>query len=163
MTGPSPAPAAVPPPPPQPPASTVLAVARVASFVRGAVERRVLEPAGMSWSAFAALAAIVEAPEPIRMHVVAEATGMAQGTTRSAVTRLEDLGLVSRNTPSRDHRQVELIATRSGHDTAQRLRGQVGAVEQQLIADPRTRHVLLVAAARVRPYPRRGHRQGRGA
>src|SRR3954447_2661965 len=70
MTDPSPASAAV--PPPQPPASTVLAVARIASFVRGAVERRVLEPAGMSWSAFAALAAIVEAPEPIRMHVVAE-------------------------------------------------------------------------------------------
>ncbi|GAA2351625.1 hypothetical protein GCM10010170_041870 [Dactylosporangium salmoneum] len=141
----------------------MLGAARVAAHLRGEVERRVLEPAGVSWTAFAALAAIVDGQDAVRMHVVAAATGMAQGTTRSAVARLERLGLVSRSTPSRDHRQVELVATEPGRQQAAQLRAAVASVEAKLIPDPRTRHVLFAMAERVRPYPRRGLRQGRGA
>ncbi|MGI5243291.1 MarR family winged helix-turn-helix transcriptional regulator [Dactylosporangium sp. CA-139066] len=135
----------------------------MAAYLRGEVERTVLEPAGVSWTTYAALTAITDGPHPIRMHVVADAMGTPLGTTRSAVTRLERLGLISRSTPSRDHRQVELAATEPGLQRAEQLRSAVAVVEARLIPDPRTRHVLYVVANRVRPYPRRGHRQGRGA
>ncbi|GAA4263925.1 hypothetical protein GCM10022255_112880 [Dactylosporangium darangshiense] len=141
----------------------MLAATRVAAHLRGEVERTVLEPAGVSWSAFAALTAIADGPHEVRMHVVAAAMGTALGTARSAVARLERLGLVSRSTPSHDHRQVELIATEPGRQRAEQLRTAVAAVEARLIPDPRTRHVLCVVADRVWPYPWRGHRQDRGA
>ncbi|WP_345144103.1 MarR family winged helix-turn-helix transcriptional regulator [Dactylosporangium darangshiense] len=149
--------------PAPPPGAAVLAATRVAAHLRGEVERTVLEPAGVSWSAFAALTAIADGPHEVRMHVVAAAMGTALGTARSAVARLERLGLVSRSTPSHDHRQVELIATEPGRQRAEQLRTAVAAVEARLIPDPRTRHVLCVVADRVWPYPWRGHRQDRGA
>ncbi|MEV6927429.1 MarR family transcriptional regulator [Dactylosporangium sp. NPDC051485] len=144
------------------PAAAVLAAARMASHLRGEVERHVLEPAGVSWSTFAVLTAVVDQPGA-RMHVVAAATGMAHATAWSAVRRLERLGLISRNTPSDDHRQVDLVATGPGRQTAAQLRAAVATIETRLIPDPRTRQVLLAVAERVRPYPRRGHRRGRGA
>ncbi|GAA3251272.1 MarR family winged helix-turn-helix transcriptional regulator [Dactylosporangium siamense] len=144
------------------PAAAVLAAARMASHLRGEVERQVLEPAGVSWSAFAVLTAVVDLPGA-RIHAVAAATGMPHGTAWSAVSRLERLGLISRSTPRDDHRQVDLAATGPGRQTAERLRTAVATIERQLIPDQRTRQVLLAVAERVRPYPRRGDRQGRGA
>jgi DNA-binding MarR family transcriptional regulator len=155
-------PASAPSPSPRPGAA-VLGVARVAAHLRGEVERAVLEPAGVSWTTWAALAVIADGPHPVRMHTVAAAMGTPLATTRSAVTRLERLGLVLRSTPKRDHRQVELEITEPGREQAEHLRTAVAAVELRLIPDPRTRHVLCVVADRVWPYPRRSQRQGRGA
>ncbi|WP_425552471.1 MarR family winged helix-turn-helix transcriptional regulator [Dactylosporangium maewongense] len=104
----------------------------MASHLRGEVERRVLEPAGVSWSTFAVLAAVVDQPGA-RMYVVAAATGMAHGTAWSAVSRLERLGLISRSTPNDDHRQVDLVATGPGRRTAAQLRAAVAMIETRLI------------------------------
>ncbi|MER7283758.1 MarR family transcriptional regulator [Dactylosporangium sp. NPDC000244] len=141
--------------PQQPPGAVVLAVSRMASQVRGAVERQVLEPAGLSLTAFAVLAVVADADAAVRLHAVAAAAGMAHGTARSAVARLEHLGLLSRSTPGRDRRQVELSVSRSGRALAERLRAAAAAVEAQLVPDPRVRHLLVVAAGRFRLQPLR--------
>jgi DNA-binding MarR family transcriptional regulator len=94
--------------------AAVANVFRVASAARGRLERTVLAPAGLSFTAFTVLWVLWVWGE-LEPRVLATEAGITKGTLTGVVSTLERRDLVERRPHPVDRRQVLVACTPDGH------------------------------------------------
>ena len=100
--------------------AAVSSLHRVAAIVRNHMERTVLAPDGLSWSAFSALLVLWVRGDQEARHL-AQQCGVSKGTLTGIVSTLEGRGLVLRNAHPSDGRLVVMSLTTKGRSTVKRL------------------------------------------
>jgi MarR family transcriptional regulator, organic hydroperoxide resistance regulator len=109
-------------------------VFRAATTVRNHMERTVLAPAELSFTAFTVLWVLwIWGEQEARR--VAEESGISRGTLTGVITTLEGRGLVQRRAHPDDRRSVLMSATRAGETLMKRLYPQFNAEEAKATAD----------------------------
>ncbi len=119
---------------------------RVANVVRYHMERNVLAPHGLSFTAFTTLWVLWVWGEREARHLAAEA-GISKGTLTGVVTTLERRGLVERHTHPNDRRLVLIRATDLGVDTMADLFPRFNAEEAAVTADLSTSQKQSLASS----------------
>ena len=107
---------------------------RVATTIRNHMERTVLAPAELSFTAFTVLWVLWIWGEQEARHV-ADESGISRGTLTGVVTTLERRGLVRRRPHPDDRRSVLVAATGSGEDLMAELFPTFNAEEAKVSAD----------------------------
>ena len=113
--------------------AAVANVFRVASAARSHLERSVLAPLDLSFSAFTVLWVLWVWGEQESRHLAAEA-GITKGTLTGVVSTLEGRGLVERRPHADDRRLVLVRATAKGRRTMRTLFPRFNGEEQQIVA-----------------------------
>lgn len=116
---------------------------RTATMVRNHMERSVLGPADLSFTAFTVLWVLWIWGEQEARHV-AEESGISRGTLTGVVTTLEARQLVARRSHPDDRRSVLVSITASGSDLMRSLYPVFNAEESRLVGelDVRQREAL---------------------
>jgi DNA-binding MarR family transcriptional regulator len=117
---------------------------RAANAVRNHVERRVLAPHGLTWTAWVVLWVIWIWGEIETRHVAAEA-GISKGTLTGVQNTLLAKGLVTRVVHPDDGRRVLLSLTAEGQELMVKVFPQFNAEEAFVTADLETTAVLQLA------------------
>lgn len=86
---------------------------RAANAVRNHLERSVLAPADLTWTAFVVLW-VVWIWEPVETRTIATEGGFSKATLSGVLTTLEKRGLVERSRSATDGRLVEVTLTTAG-------------------------------------------------
>lgn len=107
---------------------------RAATVVRNHMERTVLAPADLSFTAFTVLWVLwIWGEQEARR--VAEESGISRGTLTGVITTLEGRGLVQRRPHPDDRRSVLMSATKSGETLMKRIYPQFNAEEAKATAE----------------------------
>jgi DNA-binding MarR family transcriptional regulator len=88
-------------------------VFRAANATRNFLERTVLAPSGLSWTAFVVLW-VSWIWEPIETRTIAEEGGFSKATLTGVLQTLESRGLIKRNRSQEDKRLVLVTLTAKG-------------------------------------------------
>ena len=119
-------------------------VFRVATMVRNHMERTVLAPADLSFTAFTVLWVLwVWGEQEARR--VADESGISRGTLTGVITTLEGRGLVQRRPHPDDRRSVLMSTTKAGDTLMKRLYPLFNAEEARLTAALSADHKLALA------------------
>ena len=117
---------------------------RAANSVRNHLERSVLAPADLTWTAFVVLW-VVWIWQPVETRVIAAEGGFSKATLSGVLSTLEGRGLVQRARSASDGRLVEVSLTEAGHTLMRQLFPTFNEHEREI-----TRHLDdLPAAAEV--------------
>jgi DNA-binding MarR family transcriptional regulator len=119
---------------------------RAANAVRNHLERSVLAPADLTWTAFVVLW-VVWIWDRVETRTIAAEGGFSKATLSGVLTTLEGRGLVERSRSETDGRLVDVALTPSGEKLMRGLFPKFNAEERAI-----TRHVedLGSAAAMLR-------------
>lgn len=107
---------------------------RAANTVRNHMEREVLAPANLTWTAFVVLwiAWIWGGAEA---RIIAEESGVSKATLSGVLNTLEKRGLVVRKRGTADKRLVTVVLTAAGTRMIKRLFPLINAQEQRICQD----------------------------
>ena len=119
---------------------------RAANAVRNHLERTVLAPADLTWTAFVVLW-VVWIWDRVETRVIAAEGGFSKATLSGVLTTLEGRGLVERSRSEADGRLVEVTLTPAGRKLMRSLFPKFNAEER---AVTRTVDDLPVAASVLR-------------
>lgn len=106
---------------------------RAANAVRNHLERSVLQPHDLTWTAFVVLW-VVWIWEPIETRQIAEEGGFSKATLSGVLTTLEGRGLVTRERSTEDGRLVLVRLTPSGRRLMKRLFPAFNEQERQVVS-----------------------------
>ena len=104
---------------------------RAANAVRNHLERSVLQPHDLTWTAFVVLW-VVWIWEPIETRQIAEEGGFSKATLSGVLTTLEGRGLVTRERSAEDGRLVLVRLTPAGRRLMKRLFPAFNEQEKQV-------------------------------
>lgn len=107
---------------------------RAANAVRNHLERTVLQPHDLTWTAFVVLW-VTWIWEPIETRHIAEEGGFSKATLSGVLTTLEGRGLVTRERSAEDGRLVLVRLTPAGRRLMKRLFPEFNAQERQVVSD----------------------------
>jgi len=107
---------------------------RAANAVRNHLERTVLQPHNLTWTAFVVLW-VVWIWEEVETRVIAEEGGFSKATLSGVLTTLEGRGLVVRERSASDGRLVLVRLSPSGRRMMKRLFPEFNQQECALVAD----------------------------
>jgi MarR family transcriptional regulator, organic hydroperoxide resistance regulator len=93
---------------------------RTATVVRNHMERSVLEPHALSWSAFVVLF-VLRVWGDQEAHELADEAGITTGTLTGVLKTLERKGLAQRRAHDTDGRRVIVAATAEGREVIERI------------------------------------------
>lgn len=119
---------------------------RAANAVRNHLERTVLAPADLTWTAFVVLW-VVWIWDRVETRTIATEGGFSKATLSGVLTTLENRGLVERSRSKADGRLVDVRLTAEGRKLMRQLFPKFNAEEREV-----TRHIddLGGAAAMLR-------------
>jgi len=119
---------------------------RAANSVRNHLERSVLAPADLTWTAFVVLW-VAWIWEPVETRVIAAEGGFSKATLSGVLSTLEGRGLLQRSRSASDGRLVEVSLTDAGHTLMRGLFPTFNDQEREI-----TRHLddLPMAASVLR-------------
>jgi len=106
---------------------------RAANSVRNHLERTVLQPHDLTWTAFVVLW-VTWIWEPIETRQIAEEGGFSKATLSGVLTTLEGRELVTRERSTADGRLVLVRLTPSGRRLMKRLFPEFNAQEQIVVS-----------------------------
>jgi DNA-binding MarR family transcriptional regulator len=106
---------------------------RAANAVRNHLERTVLQPHDLTWTAFVVLW-VTWIWEPIETRQIAEEGGFSKATLSGVLTTLEGRGLVTRERSATDGRLVLVRLTPAGRRLMKRLFPEFNAQEQVVVS-----------------------------
>ena len=106
---------------------------RAANAVRNHLERTVLQPHDLTWTAFVVLW-VTWIWEPIETRQIAEEGGFSKATLSGVLTTLEGRELVTRERSATDGRLVLVRLTPSGRRLMKRLFPEFNAQEQVVVS-----------------------------
>ncbi len=114
---------------------------RAANAVRNHMERTVLAPHDLTWTAFVVLW-VTWIWEPIETRTIAAEGGFSKATLSGVLTTLENRGFVSRSKSKTDGRLVIVRLTPSGRRLMKKLFPKFNDEEQFVVAniDPKERN-----------------------
>lgn len=107
---------------------------RAANAVRNHMERTVLAPHDLTWTAFVVLW-VTWIWEPVETRTIAAEGGFSKATLSGVLTTLETRGLVSRTKSETDGRLVIVRLTPSGRRLMKRLFPKFNAEERFVVAN----------------------------
>jgi DNA-binding MarR family transcriptional regulator len=119
---------------------------RAAGSVRNYLERTVLQPYDLTWTAWVVLWVVWIWAEIETRHVAAEA-GISKGTLTGVAGTLERRGLIARRAHPGDARRVLLAMTAQGTELMEKLFPEFNRAEQLLTAGLGDRDKLMLAHA----------------
>ncbi len=106
---------------------------RAANAVRNHLERTVLQPHDLTWTAFVVLW-VTWIWEPIETRQVAEEGGFSKATLSGVLTTLEGRGLVTRERSKQDRRLVLVRLTPNGRRLMKKLFPEFNDQERVVVA-----------------------------
>lgn len=106
---------------------------RAANAVRNHLERTVLQPHDLTWTAFVVLW-VTWIWEPIQTRQVAEEGGFSKATLSGVLTTLEGRGLVTRERSATDGRLVLVRLTPAGRRLMKKLFPEFNEQERAVVA-----------------------------
>lgn len=106
---------------------------RAANAVRNHLERSVLLPHNLTWTAFVVLW-VVWIWEPIETKEVASEAGIAKATVTGVLNTLEGRGLVTRARGVEDKRQMYVSLTAEGRKMMKKLFPEFNAEESNVVS-----------------------------
>ncbi len=114
---------------------------RAANAVRNHMERTVLAPHDLTWTAFVVLW-VTWIWEPVETRTIAAEGGFSKATLSGVLTTLENRGFVSRSKSKTDGRLVMVRLTPVGRRLMKKLFPKFNAEEQFVVAniDPKERN-----------------------
>lgn len=122
---------------------------RAANAVRNHLERTVLQPHDLTWTAFVVLW-VTWIWEPVETRTVAEEAGFSKATLSGVLTTLEKRSLVTRERSSQDGRLVLVRLTPQGRRLMKRLFPDFNGEERALASVlPRERKAETAAMLRL--------------
>ncbi len=121
---------------------------RAANSVRNHLERSVLQPHDLTWTAFVVLW-VVWIWEPVETRTVAAEGGFSKATLSGVLSTLEGRGLVTRERSETDRRLVLVRLTKRGRRLMGRLFPDFNA-EERALADAIPEHSRLQTADLLR-------------
>lgn len=122
---------------------------RAANAVRNHLERTVLQPHNLTWTAFVVLW-VAWIWEEVETRVIAEEGGFSKATLSGVLTTLEGRGLVVRERSASDGRLVIVRLSPSGKRLMKRLFPEFNAQERSLVANiPPSDRPLAASALRA--------------
>jgi DNA-binding MarR family transcriptional regulator len=108
-------------------------VFRAANATRNFLERTVLAPSGLSWTAFVVLW-VSWIWEPIETRTIAEEGGFSKATLTGVLQTLESRGLIKRNRSADDKRLVIVTLTAKGRKLMVSLFPEFNKHEQEVLS-----------------------------
>ena len=108
-------------------------VFRAANATRNFLERTVLAPSGLSWTAFVVLW-VSWIWEPIETRTIAEEGGFSKATLTGVLQTLESRGLIKRNRSLEDKRLVLVTLTVKGRKLMLTLFPEFNKHEQEVLS-----------------------------
>jgi DNA-binding MarR family transcriptional regulator len=108
-------------------------VFRAANATRNFLERTVLAPSGLSWTAFVVLW-VSWIWEPIETRTIAEEGGFSKATLTGVLQTLESRGLIKRNRSQEDKRLVLVTLTAKGRKLMVSLFPEFNKHEQEVLS-----------------------------
>ena len=108
-------------------------VFRAANATRNFLERTVLAPSGLSWTAFVVLW-VSWIWEPIETRTIAEEGGLSKATLTGVLQTLESRGLIKRNRSLEDKRLVLVTLTAKGRKLMLTLFPEFNKHEQEVLS-----------------------------
>jgi len=108
-------------------------VFRAANATRNFLERTVLAPSGLSWTAFVVLW-VSWIWEPIETRTIAEEGGFSKATLTGVLQTLESRGLIKRNRSQEDKRLVLVTLTAKGRKLMVSLFPEFNRHEQEVLS-----------------------------
>jgi DNA-binding MarR family transcriptional regulator len=108
-------------------------VFRAANATRNFLERTVLAPSGLSWTAFVVLW-VSWIWEPIETRTIAEEGGFSKATLTGVLQTLESRGLIKRNRSQEDKRLVLVTLTVKGRKLMVSLFPEFNKHEQEVLS-----------------------------
>ncbi|MFY9304563.1 MAG: MarR family transcriptional regulator [Rhodoluna sp.] len=108
-------------------------VFRAANATRNFLERTVLAPSGLSWTAFVVLW-VSWIWEPIETRTIAEEGGFSKATLTGVLQTLESRGLIKRNRSLKDRRLVLVTMTAKGKKLMVSLFPEFNKHEQEVLS-----------------------------
>ena len=108
-------------------------VFRAANATRNFLERTVLAPSGLSWTAFVVLW-VSWIWEPIETRTIAEEGGFSKATLTGVLQTLESRGLIKRNRSLEDKRLVLVTLTAKGRKLMLTLFPEFNKHEQEVLS-----------------------------
>jgi DNA-binding MarR family transcriptional regulator len=108
-------------------------VFRAANATRNFLERTVLAPSGLSWTAFVVLW-VSWIWEPIETRTIAEEGGFSKATLTGVLQTLESRGLIKRNRSLEDKRLVLVTLTAKGRKLMVTLFPEFNKHEQEVLS-----------------------------
>lgn len=108
-------------------------VFRAANATRNFLERTVLAPSGLSWTAFVVLW-VAWIWEPIETRTIAEEGGFSKATLTGVLQTLETRGLIKRNRSAEDKRLVLVTLTAKGRKLMVSLFPEFNKHEQEVLS-----------------------------
>lgn len=108
-------------------------VFRAANATRNFLERTVLAPSGLSWTAFVVLW-VSWIWEPIETRTIAEEGGFSKATLTGVLQTLESRGLIKRNRSLEDKRLVLVTLTAKGRKLMVSLFPEFNKHEQEVLS-----------------------------
>jgi DNA-binding MarR family transcriptional regulator len=108
-------------------------VFRAANATRNFLERTVLGPHDLSWTAFVVLW-VSWIWEPIETRTIAEEGGFSKATLTGVLQTLETRGFIERNRSLEDRRLMIVTLTPSGRKLMQKLFPEFNKHEQQVLS-----------------------------
>ena len=121
---------------------------RAANATRNYLERTVLAPHGLSWTAFVVLW-VTWIWEPIETRQIAEEGGFSKATLTGVLTTLEAKGLLARERSATDGRLVVVSMTDAGRELMQTLFPEFNGHEQTIAGAADDRRVELAELLRA--------------
>lgn len=121
---------------------------RAANATRNYLERTVLAPHGLSWTAFVVLW-VTWIWEPIETRQIAEEGGFSKATLTGVLTTLEAKGLLTRERSATDGRLVVVSMTDAGRELMQTLFPGFNGHEQTIAGAAGDRRVELAELLRA--------------
>lgn len=106
---------------------------RGATAVRNQLERTVLRPSGLSWTAFVVMW-VVWVWEPIETRAIASEGGFSKATLTGVLTTLEARDFVTREKSPLDGRLVLVRLTDSGRELMENLFPKFNAMEEEIVS-----------------------------
>ena len=106
---------------------------RAANAVRNHLERTVLQPHDLTWTAFVVLW-VTWIWEPVETRVIADEGGFSKATLSGVLTTLEGRGLVTRERSDADGRLVLVRLTPTGRRTMKKLFPLFNEQEQAVVS-----------------------------
>lgn len=117
---------------------------RGATAVRNQLERTVLRPSGLSWTAFVVMW-VVWVWEPIETRAIASEGGFSKATLTGVLTTLEARDFVTREKSPLDGRLVLVRLTDSGRELMENLFPKFNAMEEQIVSGLTAAETLTLA------------------
>ena len=108
-------------------------VFRAANATRNFLERTVLAPSGLSWTAFVVIW-VSWIWEPIETRTIAEEGGFSKATLTGVLQTLESRGLIKRNRSLEDKRLVLVTLTAKGRKLMLTLFPEFNKHEQEVLS-----------------------------